>query len=160
MTKEIEEMKLAIANGLPDVCAVLHPTDNVPVLIRRGEPGYEPFTSKVNVDDFNAALKITPPQREAMLAGSMFRWDAPAADPANYHPDGTPVRKGEKRKQPYAVTLEWASTISYVVVPVEASSVEEAIGLAFENLRRGWRDLRRPRRRARHHGGCRGRHFA
>lgn len=40
------------------------------------------------VDAENARLGVTPAQREAMLAGSMFGWDTPAANPDMYDAEG------------------------------------------------------------------------
>lgn len=49
----------------------------------RGESGYRP-ASITDVERYNSALGVTPAQAEAMLAGSMFGFDVPGADPLNY----------------------------------------------------------------------------
>jgi hypothetical protein len=67
---------------LPKVCAAHSPGDNAPILIRRGERGYFPAPG-IDVDAFNARHGVTEAQREAMLAGSMFGFDCPGADPLN-----------------------------------------------------------------------------
>ena len=67
------------------VCAAVHPTTGEPIMITRGEPGYRPFASEFDAETavrlFNESLRVTPEQVQAMLAGSMFGWDCPAANP-------------------------------------------------------------------------------
>jgi hypothetical protein len=41
-------------------------------------------TAAAIIAAINCALGVTPPQREAMAAGSMFGFDCPAADPDSY----------------------------------------------------------------------------
>lgn len=68
---------------LPPLCAVRMPGDGRPVVVVRGEPGYcnAPYEG-FDPDRYNASLGVTPAQREAMLAGSMFGWHVPGANPA------------------------------------------------------------------------------
>ena len=42
-------------------------------------------------DALNDAMRVTKAQSAAMLAGSMFGWDVPAADPKNYDENGHPI---------------------------------------------------------------------
>lgn len=74
---------LATLAKLPELCAARLPTDNSPILIRRGSAGYWPFRPDLDVEAFNAHHGISTAQVEAMLCGSMFGWDSPAADPEN-----------------------------------------------------------------------------
>lgn len=69
---------------LPELCAAKLPSDNSPIMIKRGEDGYYPAARDLDVDAFNARLDISRAQVEAMLAGSMFGWECPGADPLNY----------------------------------------------------------------------------
>ncbi len=81
---------------LPELCMSRLPSDGSPVLIRRGEDGYRPWHA-YDPDHFNQTLKVTPAQREAMIAGSMFGWDCPGANPENYDENGKPVSVSRRR---------------------------------------------------------------
>jgi hypothetical protein len=72
-----------IAKNLPAMCAALHPSTGAVILIEAGKMGYIP-ADHVPIQAYNAERGITPGQQEAMLAGSMFGWDTPSANPANY----------------------------------------------------------------------------
>ena len=69
---------------LPEYCWALNPTDSTPILIRKGQRGYWPAPRDVDVDALNRRVKVTPAQREAMLYGSVFGFDAPIADPLQH----------------------------------------------------------------------------
>jgi hypothetical protein len=65
------------------------------IALRRGESGYYSFIKFPNEDlakryaeRLNAEAGVTPPQLQAMRAGSMFGWDCPGADPDSYEADG------------------------------------------------------------------------
>lgn len=91
MDKKLNEQK-PIAKGLPELCFTTLPCTGELIYIKRGELGYYP--SSWNTDDRqqneelanynNERLDVTTEQRRAMEAGSMFGWDVPGADPANY----------------------------------------------------------------------------
>jgi len=70
---------------LPPVCAVSHPETGEPVMIKRGVMGFhEMVVAKgFSIEKFNAVNGVTPAQQSAMLMGSMFGWDTPAADADN-----------------------------------------------------------------------------
>lgn len=70
-----------------DLCfAILPGTDDTVIGIKKGERGY--YTTQgmtpADVATFNKKLGVSPAQREAMLAGSLFGFSAPGADPACY----------------------------------------------------------------------------
>lgn len=70
---------------LPIVCAERNPSDNQPILIQAGESGFYPAPSSLDVEGFNRRHGVTERERDAMLAGSMFGWEVPAADPDLAH---------------------------------------------------------------------------
>jgi len=65
---------------LPKLCYFTHDTDG-PSFIIAGEGGYTPLWQEVDVDQLNTMLGVTAPQVKAMVAGSMFGWHLPCADP-------------------------------------------------------------------------------
>jgi len=61
--------------------------------LTRGERGFSPIYTQADdvpgmVDRLNARLGVSLAQREAMLMGSMFGWNVPAADPSRYDDEG------------------------------------------------------------------------
>lgn len=84
------------AAGLPAAAAVELAGDPLAVaIVRVGCRGYwlitrsdDPARAAAIREAINCALGVSPAQREAMLAGSMFGFDCPAADPATYTADG------------------------------------------------------------------------
>lgn len=84
--------------NLPEFCyAVMIGDPEQAILIKRGDSGYRPYTKghppqvEAFVNDRNELLGVTPAQREAMIAGSMFGWHTPGADPSNYDAEGRPI---------------------------------------------------------------------
>jgi len=76
---------------LPSVCAAYHPDDKRPILIQRGFEGYSEIDQGIfSVEKFNQDLNVTPAQREAMLAGSMFGFHVRGASPDLYDENGKP----------------------------------------------------------------------
>jgi hypothetical protein len=78
--------------GLPSYCYAVHPSDGYVVRLDRGVRGYILVLPRDSdkrppaelADDLNAILGVSKAQREAMIAGSMFGWDVPGANPAIY----------------------------------------------------------------------------
>jgi hypothetical protein len=53
------------------------------ISVTRGEMGYNPIYTNMTANALNEASGVTPAQARAMFNGSLFGWDAPAADPDN-----------------------------------------------------------------------------
>ena len=100
--------ELAGKHDTPNGCYSLLPSTGEIILIRRGEKGYTPIAyqtgdreeNRVFVDAHNSENRVTRGQEEAMLAGSLFGWNTPAAKPWNYDPNGTPRPAPPKRTEP------------------------------------------------------------
>lgn len=90
----------ATVAGLPEhVYSQLNSDPSQIILIKRGVIGYWPCDGMVKeqADARNDILGVTPQQKAAMEAGSIFGWDIPAADPQNYDDDGNPLRTKPRR---------------------------------------------------------------
>lgn len=95
---------IPLRKSLPERCfGYLKATGEI-VILQKGQKGFAPTgkyaeneTPQECVDSLNAAMDVTKAQAAAMMAGSMFGWDAPAADPANYDDQGIPIRPGRKQ---------------------------------------------------------------
>ena len=88
---------IPLRSSLPEHCYAYLPTTQEIGIVRKGESGYyhsdlSPVygqDGKVFVEELNRQGGVTKAQAEAMIAGSMFGWGCPAADPANYDENGT-----------------------------------------------------------------------
>jgi len=86
---------------LPETCYSTLPSTGELIIIKRGERGYyktdyptgDKEETRFLADERNGILEVTKAQEAAMLAGSMFGWDVPAADPASYDADGNPIKR-------------------------------------------------------------------
>lgn len=101
---------IPLRSALPEQCYVYLPTSQEIGVVKKGESGYyrsdlSPVygqDGKTFVDELNQRGGVNKAQAAAMLAGSMFGWGCPAADPKNYDDNGQPVRpkhrdRGEAR---------------------------------------------------------------
>ncbi len=86
-------------SGLPEACFAALAATGETVVIHRGVMGYTPtgqhpmdVSDREGVDALNEQIGVTKAQAAAMLAGSMFGWTCPGADPANYDEQGRPVK--------------------------------------------------------------------
>lgn len=91
---------IPLRSALPEQCYVYLPTSQEIGIVKKGEMGYyrsdlSPVygqDGKTFVDELNQQGGVTKAQAAAMLAGSMFGWQVPGADPKNYDDNGQPVR--------------------------------------------------------------------
>jgi len=91
---------IPLRSSLPETCYGTLLDTGMIVIYKRGETGYYktdiPYASKEEaraiVDEQNALGGVTKGQEAAMAAGSMFGFDVPAADPANYDENGQPIK--------------------------------------------------------------------
>lgn len=96
---------IPLRSSLPEKCfSVLEMTDQM-IIIERGKKGYvlagvcvEGKSSREGADMGNEAAGITKAQEAAMVAGSMFGWHTPAANPKNYDENGTQIKPKNKNK--------------------------------------------------------------
>lgn len=85
------KQKRNTAEGLPEFCFSCNPCSETLIRIVKGENGYHEGGGTVKpgkearekADSLNSVLGVTKAQEMAMVAGSMFGWDSPLADPAN-----------------------------------------------------------------------------
>ena len=90
---------IPLRNSLPEKSFAHLESTGAIVVILKGEKGYVPTANypvncdpKESVNALNAAIGVTKAQAAAMVAGSMFGWQVPGADPKNYDDQGLPVR--------------------------------------------------------------------
>ena len=83
----------------PDKCYAYVATTGQIGVITRGERGYKPVSVKIagldshaTVDRLNTALGVSKAHAAAMMAGSLFGWDCPAANPKNYDRNGNAIQ--------------------------------------------------------------------
>jgi len=71
------------ADKLPTFCFAIHPVNKQVIGIYRNESGYVETDDMIVYDAklSNEMRGVTCAQVNAMVAGSMFSWDIPAADP-------------------------------------------------------------------------------
>jgi len=90
---------IPLRSSLPDKCFSYLESTGEMIVITKGERGYTPTgiypqdtSPKEGVAAVNEANGVTRAQEAAMVAGSMFGWQIPGADPKNYDDQGLPVR--------------------------------------------------------------------
>ena len=96
---------IPLRSDLPEVCYSILPSTGDVIIIKHGESGYyrceysteDKAFNREFANDQNANLGVSKAQVEAMLAGSMYGWDVPAADPKSYDVNGTLLRNTKDR---------------------------------------------------------------
>lgn len=100
--------ELAGKHELPDACYSVLPSTGELISISQYEKGYSrcnsskpnPEENRLFADTSNKIFGITRAQEAAMLAGSMFGWEVPAARPWKYEKDGKPRPLPPKKDGP------------------------------------------------------------
>ena len=102
---------IPLRSTLPEQCYIYVPTENRIGIVKKGESGYYKTDilesnnikthdeAKTFVDELNSKLGVTSAQREAMMAGSMFGWQTPAADPKTYDENGQAIKPKHKDRE-------------------------------------------------------------
>ena len=96
---------IPLRSDLPEVCYSILPSTGDVIIIKHGESGYyrceysteDKAFNREFANDRNTNLGVSKAQVEAMLAGSMYGWDVPAADPKSYDVNGTLLRNTKDR---------------------------------------------------------------
>lgn len=91
---------IPLRSTLPDKCYNVLPSGDEIIIVKKGESGYyhtdkfghDRAEAQAIVDECNESGGVTKAQAAAMLAGSMFGWEVPAADPKNYDEQGQPIK--------------------------------------------------------------------
>ena len=98
--KESNSKVIPLRPGLPERCYAVLPSGDEIIIVKKGESGYY-HTDKYGhdraealaiVNECNESGGVSKAQAAAMLAGSMFGWEVPAADPKNYDKEGQPIK--------------------------------------------------------------------
>ena len=91
---------IPLRSSLPEKCFAALEATGETIIIHRGAKGYTPtgqrpegVSGQEGADALNGQIGVTKAQAAAMLAGSMFGWACPGADPANYDEQGRPVKQ-------------------------------------------------------------------
>lgn len=95
---------IPMRSTLPDRCYSVMPNSDEIIIIHKGEDGFsrtdkyghDREAAQAIVDEYNSRDGVTKAQEAAMLAGSLFGWHTPAADPKNHDDQGrliTPKRQ-------------------------------------------------------------------
>jgi len=105
MLKQAGSTVIPLRSSLPEKCFVYVESTNEIGIVSKGEKGYIPLGQRpegISVREGAALLNetqgVTKAQAEAMKAGSLFGWDAPAADPKNYDDAGKPLRSKQRER--------------------------------------------------------------
>lgn len=96
---------IPLRSALPAQCFSVLPSSGELILLTKGEQGYAPCydfsvadarQNQEFADDRNVKNGVTKAQEAAMLAGSMFGWQTPAANPKSYDEQGQPIKPRQK----------------------------------------------------------------
>ena len=97
---------IPLRSSLPEQCYGTLPDTGELIIVKKGESGYyrtdismgSKEENRALADEYNGKLGVSKAQTAAMLAGSMFGWAVPAADPKNYDENGRPVHPKRRER--------------------------------------------------------------
>lgn len=97
---------IPLRSSLPEQCYGTLPDTGELIIVKKGESGYyrtdismgSKEENRALADEYNGKLGVSKAQTAAMLAGSMFGWAVPAADPKNYDENGQPVHPKRRER--------------------------------------------------------------
>ena len=98
---------IPLRSSLPEQCFTTLPSSGEIILVKKGEQGYyktdfpneNPDMNREIVSEHNQRSGITKAQEAAMLAGSLYGWDTPAADPKNHLENGVACIQSRKERE-------------------------------------------------------------
>ena len=99
---------IPLRSSLPEMSYSTLPSTGEAIQIRLGERGYWPCNvtppnnkkhNRAFADKHNSILGVSKAQEAAMLAGSLFGWDIPGADPKCYDAKGNPKHNNSEREE-------------------------------------------------------------
>ena len=128
---------------LPDWCYTILPYSGALIVVERDVNGYgklpestnDPQVNRQLATEYNARMGVTPQQEAAMLGGSMFGWDAPAARLASYNEQGEPTLAAQQVQ-----TVEETTENRFLNNPADSYAIyqlkqtDETRDLRFEPL--------------------------
>ena len=98
-TEQTGSTVIPLRSSLPEKCFSISEYSNELIEVTKGYSGYShaekelgSLTPREAADRLNHELGVTKEQEQAMVAGSMFGWATPAADPAHYDKNGNAIK--------------------------------------------------------------------
>lgn len=99
LTQHAGSKVIPLRSSLPEKCFAAAMDTGGILVITKGADGWEPtgqhppegMTGQEGADLLNEEMDVTKAQAAAMLAGAAYGWAEPAADPAYYDAQGTPL---------------------------------------------------------------------
>jgi hypothetical protein len=92
-----------VYKGLPEIAYAVLPSSegtdhSQTIAIKRGKSGYFKISqASCTAEEMNRINGVSKAQAAAMLAGSLFGWDVPGADPERYDVDGNVIGSPQAR---------------------------------------------------------------
>ena len=132
-------------NDLPETCFSILPSSGQLIIIRCGERGYYPSEwdtgsreeNREIASSHNARRGITDIQEAAMLAGSMFGWNTPGANPQWYLDNARYVNssivQGHIKDPIMSVYYPVSSFLGYVWLTIGVNPVYVDTGIRIES---------------------------